>query len=216
MEIQAAIAYLTKDPRYAWIALIVALVPVIKFLIREVPAIIKSISPIRSSIEEMAASERQASDAMNQIAEDFGVDRAGLALFHNGTKSMANIHMLKVSVIAEGLSGRVGSIMNDAQSRTIGEYGRILYDLINSQNPIKIKSVTSIKDTEKGAHAILHNHLVKSAYVMPIFANKKSIDGCVFVEYCVDEVELDDAMLAQIQARAQAVYNELYLVNNGK
>lgn len=223
IDIAPTLEYLASDPRYAWVALVVALVPVFHFLAREIAAIYRMIKPIRGTIEDMADAESRANNAMKEIAMDFGVDRAGLCLFHNGTKSLANIHFLKVSMIAEGLSGRVGSAMGQLQNRNLAEYGDMGHRIIKNHETISIVDIEKIKNTHSGMHLLLHLHLVNSIFIMPIYNYKTlnreglpTVDGCVFVEHCGDCRSIDAETLASIQARGQSVYNDLYLANNGK
>lgn len=168
------------------------------------------------SIEKIAVAEQKAAIEMTSIAKDFGVDRACIALFHNGTKSLANVHFLKMSIMIEGLSGRVGPIMQSIQNRNIAEYGDIGYKIIKEREIVSIADIETIKDSIPGAYIILHLNLVKSLHIAPIVNNETGhVDGCVFVEHCVDPVALSDEEMRKIQARAQAVYNELSKANEG-
>lgn len=213
----AAFQFLASNPDYKWFALLAAMTPTMVVIIREAPKAWRRLVPRASNIEEMADSERKASEAMKSIALDFGVDRACISLFHNGTKSMANIHILKSSVLAEGLSGRVGSIISELQNRNLAEYGDYGYRIIKKHEYISVPDVESLRDSISGMHTILHLHLVKSIHIMPIFDQQSGrVDGCVFVEHCGDNVKLDKQTMDSIQARAQSVYNDLYIVNNGK
>jgi hypothetical protein len=223
IDIAPTLQYLASDPRYAWVALVVALVPVFHFLAREIAAIYRMIKPIRGTIEDMADAESRANSAMKEIAMDFSVDRAGLFLFHNGTKSLANIHFLKISMIAEGLSGRVGSVISQMQNRNLAELSDIGHRIIKNHETISIADIGKIKETHAGMYLLLHIQLVSSIYMMPIFNHKilnregrPTVDGCIFVEHCGDCIDVDSATLDAIQARGQSVYNDLYLANNGK
>lgn len=223
MDIKASIEYLSQDPRYALLALVIAMIPLFRFLIQEAPKLYKLIKPISGTIEEMADAESKVSVVMREIVNEFGVDRAGMSLFHNGTKSLANIHFLKVSMLAEGLSGRVGSIMSQSQNRNLAEYGDLGHRIIKGRETICYPDADVLEDTHNATYILLKLHLVKSIHIMPVFNHKKlnkegkpTVDGCVFVEHCVDNVALDDESIQAIQAKAQTVYNELSLVNNGK
>lgn len=223
IDITSSLQYLSSDPRYAWLAFIVALIPLFHFLAKELPKLYRLIKPMVGSIEEMADAERKANAIMNEIVNEFGADRAGMSLFHNGTKSLANIHFLKVSMIAEGLSGRVGSIMSQSQNRNLAEYGDIGHRIIKDRETICYPDSEVLEETHSGTYVLLKLHLVKSIHIMPIFnyktlnkEGKPTVDGCVFVEHCVDNVALDQQSISAIQAKAQSVYNELSFVNNGK
>jgi hypothetical protein len=208
-------ALTSGDPRLVWLAMIIVVISVFKWISPELKAAFRLIKPI--SIERMAAAEEIAGDEMTSIAKDFGVGRAYIALFHNGTKSAANVHFLKMSIMVEGLSGKVGPILSSTQNRNLAEYGDFGYRLIRDKEYISIENIESIKETMPGVYTILHLNLVKSIHAMPIIDPKTSaVDGCVFVEHCVSELTLDRATMLQIQSRAQTVYNGLYRVNNVK
>ena len=205
----------SDDPRLIWLALIIAVVTVFKWISPELKAAFRLIKPI--SIEKMSAAERQASKEMNAIAQDFGVGRAYISLFHNGTKSAANVHYLKMSIMVEGLSGRVGPIISEMQNRSIAEFGDWGDRIINGKETIVIPDIEDIKDTMPGAYNILKLHLVKSVHILPLYVpNTTKVDGCVFIEHCIENTELNIIDINAIKERAQSVYNGLYQVNNGK
>ncbi len=217
MDIGGLFEFASKsgDPRFIWLAVIIGMVSIFKWISPELKAVFRMIRPI--SIEKMSAAERKASHEMNSIAQDFGVGRAYISLFHNGTKSAANVHYLKMSIIIEGLSGKVGPIISEMQNRLIAEFGDWGDRIINGKEAIIIPDIDDIKDTMAGTHRLLELHLVKSVHILPLYVpNTNKVDGCVFIEHCIEKTELDGPTINEIQNRAQNVYNGMYRVNNGK
>lgn len=160
----------------------------------------------------MAAAESAASKEMKAIAIDYGADRVGISLFHNGTHSLQNVHFLKVSVMVEGLSGRVGGILSVSQNRLVAEYGDLGDRIIVNKEKIAIPDIDGMSDDLKSFSDFLKIHFVKSLYLLPLFVEKdgkRVVDGCLYVHHCTEAIALEDTQLTKIQARAQAVYNEL-------
>lgn len=214
---------LSQYPQPGWVVTSIFALLIVRQalnLLKEHVSTFKSLRSIVShepkNIEKMVEAERKASLEMSAIAKEFGVDRACIALFHNGTKSLSNTHLLRLSIMIEGLSGRVGPIMSNIQNRNLAEYGDLGYKVVNRREIVSIPNIESIKDSIPSAYIILHFNLVKSLHVAPIVNNETGhVDGCVFVEHCVDPVALSDDEMRKIQARAQAVYNELSKANDG-
>ena len=212
-----ALSYVIEsgDPRFIWLLLIFCAAWLVKYISPEIKTVFRLIKPI--SIEKMSAAERCASKEMTAIAKDFGVCRAYISLFHNGTKSAANVHYLKMSIMVEGLSGAVGPIISEMQNRSIAEFGDWGDRIINGKETIIIPDICDIKDSMPGAHTLLKLHLVKSVHILPLYVpNTTKVDGCVFIEHCIENTELDALDIDAIQTRAQTVYNGMYQVNTGK
>lgn len=171
------------------------------------------------NIEAMARAEAEASKEMNAIAMEYGVDRVGISLFHNGIYSINNVHFLRVSVIAEGLSGRVGPILPVSQQRLAAEYGDLGDRIIVQKERICVPDIEAIRESLPAFADFLQIHFVKSLYLVPLFADqdgKRVVDGCLFVHYCVESKTMTADELDGIQERAQAVYNELSKANKGE
>lgn len=171
-------------------------------------------------IESLSTANTLATAEMKSIANDYGADRVGISMFHNGTYSLHNTHTLRLSVITEGLSGRVGPIMPTTQGRMVAEYGDLGGRIINNHETIKVLDVESMHHDLVGFADFLKIHFVKSFYFLPLFvingAGKKVVDASLFLHYCGDGIELSSEELDVIQARAQAVYNELSKANGNE
>lgn len=214
------IIQLTKEfPEYGTLIFFGAVLFLLKQYLNLLKDFVGSIRGIKSSIhktpkniEAMASAEASASKEMKAIAIDYGADRVGISLFHNGTHSLQNVHFLKTSVMVEGLSGRVGGVLSVSQNRLVAEYGDLGDRIIVNKEHIAVPDIDTMNEDLKGFSDFLRIHFVKSLYLLPLFVEKdgkRVVDGCLYVHHCTEARVLDDTQLAEIQARAQAVYNEL-------
>ena len=214
------IIQLTKQfPEYGTLIFFAAVLFLLKQYLNLFKGFVESIRGIKSSIhktpkniEAMASAESKASKEMKAIAMDYGADRVGISLFHNGTHSLQNVHFLKTSAMVEGLSGRVGGVLSVSQNRLVAEYGDLGDRIIVNKEHIAIPDIEAMPNDLRSFSDFLKIHFVKSLYLLPLFVEKdgkRVVDGCLYMHHCTEARDLNEAQLAEIQSRAQAVYNEL-------
>lgn len=174
---------------------------------------IAAITPKPKQLKALAIAEETASSELDNLAKDYGADRAAIMLFHNGKVSIGGIHLLSASIKAEGSSGRFPRISSKVQSVPMSVYGRWTKMLISGVD-VTLPDVSLVAHQEAPDIAIqLEQNSVKSLYAFPVVANNGDIDGCMFIEYCLEKRTLGEVEKSAIRARGQSIYTKLHEVD---
>lgn len=191
------------------LAAIALMTKMVKLSLENTRSIREMIMPRTKSVKDLYLAESKADDSLTTLANDFGADRAILALFHNGKTSIGNDHFLSLSVMAEGSSGKFPRIVTRIQSIPLKTYGKWVDRLVVGKS-ISAPDIAIAATEVPCAYPVFEQHSIKSMYVYPVVVSSGDVVGCVSLEYCQERRELGDIEQRQIRARGQAIYAELH------
>lgn len=186
-------------------------------IIRKMKSVIEtvdSIKPKPKSLRNLAMAEEEADKELTHLSNDYGADRACIMLFHNGRHSLGNVDLLNASIKAEGGSGRFPRISNLIQSVPMSTYGRWTKEIITGHDIVAPDAPAAALNDAPDAYLLMEQNSVKSLYAFPVVTPTGDIDGCVFLEYCVNRRELGQGEMTAIRARGQSIYSKLHEANN--
>lgn len=175
---------------------------------------INSIKPKPRNFKALAMAEEAANTELSALAKDYGADRAGITLFHNGKTSIGDVHLLSASIKAEGGSGKFPKIAGRVQNVPLLTYGNWTRAITTGHEIEAPDALADAYQNAPDAYLMLEQNSVKSLYVYPVVTPTGDIDGCFFLEYCQEQRDLGETEKAAIRARGQSIYSKLHRADN--
>ena len=140
------------------------------------------------------------------IRRDLNADRVLVLQYHNGVRSIANNHLLKVSATHEAIAQNMPAVINDMQSwpsNYLGDWNNEIFDnryLSVSQNVDFDKS-----SSLRGICEFLKAQGVRRMYIFPITNAYGAVFGVGLVQQISRDVQLSDDMIKWASQRFHGI-----------
>lgn len=180
---------------------------------------LKQIEPKKdSNMKQGLKSVAVANNKLQEMCVKEDADRCLVYLCHNGIHSKNMIDFHKFSVIAEGGSGRFGTILQQIQSVPSMMYGHWVNIWIED-GVIAVNDIAEIKKSLPGVHNLLKSHQVQSLCVLPVWPRDKKDsrnrtpddmpDGFGLIEFCKESHTFSTEEIASYRFEFQQIYETL-------
>lgn len=170
------------------VALLVAIAVCLGLIAKSVSASVDALTRIRGLVsitsndyKKQLKNDTDVSAVLKAVREEYSADRVLVLQYHNGVRSVANNHLLKVSATHEVLSGNAKSMINAIQqwpSNFIEDWNTSVFD-----NQYLIPSKESFaKENLNGIYEFLSGYGVDQILVFPITDSFGGVFGLGMVQ----------------------------------
>jgi|GEM_PF-4642384 len=229
MEVVHSLGFIVNNPETAWIGYTliiitlstVALATITSFLVKLVSSTKELAKELKISKESdytgQIKNETNISPLLNDIKNTVNADRVCVVQYHNGTRSITNTSLLKLSMTHEKLSGDATSIMNKVQNWPANYISTVNDKMFNRQYMAipKIDDLQQISDL-RGVYQQLLDFEVKSLYCFPVTDARGKVFGIGLILYTNEECDIDEQKMGWLEEAFANVGTLLAGLGSGK
>lgn len=205
---------LLENSEYGWILFtLVALVVSAKVIFNGMESAAQSLIKLKSAVsinsqdyKKQLKNEADVTAVLKTVREEFAADRVVLMQYHNGVKSVANNHLLKVSASHEVVSTVARSMLTTIQqwpSNFIDVWNTNVFD--NEYVILEEDNFGRSKNDAKGVYEFLSRYGVKRAMVFPVSDPYGAVFGLAMVHLSGEHNIPSSNKLKWAYSRFQAV-----------
>lgn len=203
-----------SNSQYGWLLVLIAAgVISTRVILSGLESIVVSLAKLKIAVginsqdyKKQLKNESDVTAVLKAVREEFAADRVVLMQYHNGVKSVANNHLLKVSASHEVMSSTARSMLTNIQqwpSNFIDSWNPAVFD----NDYITVGDNYFIKDNSeaKGVYEFLYRYGVKRLVVFPVSDPYGAVFGLAMVHLSGDHVIPSPQRLKWAYARFQAI-----------
>lgn len=203
-----------NNSQYGWLLVLITVgVISTRVILSGLESIIISLGKLKAAVginsqdyKKQLKYESDVTAVLKAVREEFSADRVVLMQYHNGVKSVANNHLLKVSASHEVVSSTARSMLTDIQqwpSNFIDSWNSAVFE----NDYITVGDNYFVKDTTetKGVYEFLYRYGVERLVIFPVSDPYGAVFGLAMVHLSGGHAIPSSERLKWAYARFQAI-----------